>query len=66
VYLASSTNGGLSFKNEKISSTPFTPEEGTFFGDYIGIASAYGQVRPVWTRLDSTSLSIWTAIINEF
>jgi hypothetical protein len=65
VYIAKSTDGGLTFLNERISESPFTPDENTFFGDYINIAAANGVVRPVWTRLDHSALSIWTAIINE-
>ena len=65
VYLAKSNDGGESFTNERISDSPFFPEAGTFFGDYIGIAAADGVVRPVWTRLDHNSLSVLTAIINE-
>ena len=65
VYIAKSTDGGLTFQNERISESPFAPDENTFFGDYINIAAANGVIRPVWTRLDQSSLSIWTAIINE-
>lgn len=65
VFVASSTDGGLTFSNEKISESSFDPEESTFFGDYISIAAVDGIVRPVWTRLDGTTSSLWTAIINE-
>jgi hypothetical protein len=65
VYLATSTDGGTTFINEKISDSPFTPLNTTFMGDYLNIAASNGTVRPVWTRVDSTELSIWTAIINK-
>jgi type IX secretion system substrate protein len=65
VYLARSTNGGTSFINERISASPFTPNSGTFFGDYNNITAHNGKIRPMWTRLVSpNSLSVWTAIID--
>src|SRR5436190_19698823 len=65
VFMAKSTDGGISFTNEKISESPFWPEAGTFFGDYIGIAAVDEKITPVWTRLDYTQLSVWTALIND-
>lgn len=65
VYLARSTDGGKSFTNERISESPFIPDSITFMGDYTNIAAINGVIRPVWTRLDSNNLSIWTAIISE-
>ena len=65
VYMASSTDGGRTFSNERISETPFKPESGTFMGDYTNIAAINGVIRPIWTRLDTSQLSVWTAIINE-
>ena len=63
-YMAKSTNGGVSFVNEKISTTGFTPTSTTFFGDYTNITASNGVVRPIWARLDGTSLSVMTAIIG--
>ena len=65
VYLAYSTNGGTSFINSKISSSPFTPNSGVFFGDYTNITAHNGVIRPIWTRLQDGSLSVWTAIISQ-
>ncbi len=65
VYLAVSRDGGETFTNTRISQTPFTPSASTFFGDYSNISAHNGVVRPIWTRLDSTSLSVWTALINS-
>jgi hypothetical protein len=65
VYLAVSSDGGLTFLNERISESPFYPKEDTFMGDYTNIAASNGIIRPVWTRLDTNKLSIWTAIINK-
>lgn len=65
VYLAYSTNGGSSFTNTKISSSPFTPNQGVFFGDYTNITAHNGVIRPIWTRLQNGDLSVWTAIISQ-
>lgn len=65
VYMATSKDGGLTFVNERISEEPFTPLKSTFMGDYINIAANNGVIRPVWTRVDSTELSVYTAIINN-
>jgi len=64
VYLAVSRDGGETFVNTRISESPFTPDAGTFFGDYTNISAHRGVVRPIWTRLDTSVLSIWTAIID--
>ncbi|NOS85441.1 MAG: exo-alpha-sialidase [Ignavibacteria bacterium] len=65
VYLASSTDGGRTFLNERISEEPFYPLSETFMGDYTNVVAVNGMVRPIWTRLDSNSLSIWSAIIDK-
>lgn len=64
VYLAVSHNGGQTFKNMKVSESPFEPESETFFGDYNHISAHDGIVRPIWTRLQGGKLSVWTAIID--
>ena len=64
VYLAYSTDGGITFTNVKISEEPFTPTKGGFFGDYNDISAYNGKVRPIWTRLDGYVQSVWTAIID--
>lgn len=65
VYLAYSEDGGKTFKNEKVSESPFTPNPFVFFGDYNDISAYNGEIRPIWTRLDKTKLSVWTAIISH-
>lgn len=62
VYMAKSTDGGETFTNFKISESPFVPNAGVFFGDYNNIVAHDGFVRPIWTRLDGGSLSLWTHI----
>lgn len=64
VYMARSTDGGETFVNFMVSATPFTPNSGTFFGDYTNITAHNGKVRPIWTRLDNSSLSLYTAIVD--
>ncbi len=62
VYLAHSTDGGLSFQNRKISESSFNPNPGVFFGDYTNLTVHNNVVRPIWTRLQSGQLSIWTDV----
>jgi hypothetical protein len=64
VYMAVSEDGGQTFRNFKISETPFLPTASVFFGDYTNISAHNCIVRPIWTRLHQGQLSIWTAIID--
>ena len=64
VYLARSTDGGTTWINERISSSPFIPQSNIFFGDYNNISAHNGIIRPIWIRLSGGNLSLWTAIIN--
>jgi hypothetical protein len=64
VYMARSTDGGNTWVNERISASPFTPVSNIFFGDYNNISAYNGMIRPIWIRLQSGVLSVWTAIIN--
>lgn len=65
VYISRSTDGGSTFSDFQVSASSFTPMRSVFFGDYTNIAASYGHVYPVWMRLDGTSLSVWTAIVND-
>lgn len=65
VYVARSTDGGETFENFKVSQTSFSPQASIFFGDYTGIAAFNRKVYPIWMRMDGTTLSVWTAIIND-
>jgi hypothetical protein len=64
VYMARSTDGGLSFQNFKISQAPFAPSANIFFGDYINVSAEKGIIRPIWTRLENGQLSLWTALVD--
>ncbi len=65
VYLACSTDGGNSFKETKISESPFTPSERAFFGDYNNISAFKGVIAPVWTRMDNGVTTVWTTVIKQ-
>ena len=65
VYLVVSRDGGETFENMKLSESPFRPNSSIFFGDYTGISAHNNIVRPVWARLHSGQLSVWTAIADS-
>lgn len=62
VYMATSTDGGATFSNTRISESPFVPFESVFFGDYTNVVAHNNVVRPIWTRFDGGRLSIWTNV----
>lgn len=65
VYLAYSVDGGGSFKEVKISDTPFTPGPAGLAGVQNSIAAHDGIIVPVWTREEGGQQSVWTTIINQ-
>jgi len=65
VYLARSTDGGDTFIDFKISTSSFIPVTGVFFGDYNSITAYHNKVRPMWTRLQGSQLSVLTAIVDS-
>ncbi|SRX54112.1 T9SS type A sorting domain-containing protein [Aequorivita sp. CIP111184] len=62
VYIAYSDDGGNTIVNKRISESPFNPNAGVFFGDYTNIVVHNNIVRPIWTRLDTFQLSVWTDV----
>jgi hypothetical protein len=66
VYMAVSKDGGETFENIKVSESPFIPNSNVFFGDYTCISAHNNVVRPIWTRLNNGSLSVWTAILDPY
>jgi hypothetical protein len=64
VYLVMSADGGDSWSEHQISAKSFLPESYVFFGDYTNIAALNGKVYPIWMRMDSGILSIWTALVE--
>ena len=65
VFVAKSTDGGTTFENFKVSETSFTPDAGTFFGDYTNIAAWNGKIYPIWMRLQGGQLSVWIVKIQD-
>ena len=65
VYLARSDDGGETFKNYRVTETPFFPNANIFFGDYTGIAAYNRKVYPIWMRMDGNTMSVWTAPIDD-
>ena len=65
VYMAVSKDGGETFRNFRVSETPFDPDSSVFFGDYTNIVAYTTIVRPVWTRLSSGNLTIMTALVDS-
>ncbi len=64
VYMARSIDGGNTFSNYKINQTSFIPSPTVFFGDYTGISVYNNIVRPIWMAYSSSTLSVWTALID--
>jgi len=65
VYMAYSVDGGNTFSNFKINTTPFTPSENLFFGDYTDVDAVNGTIRPIWGRMDQGVQTIQTALIQH-
>jgi hypothetical protein len=65
VYLAWSEDGGKTFKERKISDTPFIPRKNGFMGDYNNISAHAGKVAAIWARMDNGATSIWGAVIKH-
>ena len=66
VALTWSEDGGKHFQHQRISQSPFTPDDEIFFGDYIQVVAYKKHIRPIWTRLDGADeLSIRTALIKH-
>ncbi len=68
-WLARSTDGGLTFINERLSSTNFTassPNSDVRFGDYINVDYSGSRVATVWTdqRAGGSNQEIYTAVID--
>lgn len=62
VYLASSSDGGQTWTEQRINSESFMPISQVFFGDYNNISAYDGIVRPIWTEFRGGKLSVWTVV----
>jgi hypothetical protein len=65
VILAYSTDNGSSFKSVKISETSFNPAGAALSGRFSAISAHKGIISPVWTRVDESKASVWTATIKQ-
>lgn len=66
VYVAFSIDGGVTWKNKRITNQSFpSPGANVFFGDYITIAALNGIVRPLWVSYFDKQLEVKTAMIND-
>ena len=65
VYLSVSKDGGTNFKDYKINTTSFLPNDEVFFGDYTNISAQNGMIRPIWTQLENREITLYTAIVNQ-
>jgi len=66
VYLAYSADGGLNFKNTKLSEAPFDlPQEGVSLGDYIGISASKGRIAAAWTAYSEGKTEIRVAVFDH-
>ena len=65
LYLATSTNGGLSFgPNIRISDAPHPPGSFGFVGDYNAPAIAGGRIHPIWADGRFGDSEIFTASVS--
>jgi Neuraminidase (sialidase) len=65
VYLAWSSDGGISFKNAKINDQAFTPNPKLFLGDYNNISVVKGVIAPIWTESHEFKTSIKTRVLKK-
>jgi len=66
VYLSTSTDGGKTWSDERISEASFTPSTYYFLGDYNNISAHSGTVRPIWTVMDAQGRTqVVTALIQK-
>ena len=63
--LAYSSESGGTFKTEKISETPFVPDDKSGAGVYLDIAAYGGIIVPVWTQSRDGKNSLWTTTIRQ-
>jgi hypothetical protein len=61
VYVAWSTDGGVSFKERRINREVIDMKPKGFFGDYNGISASKGRIVPIWTGVKDGKTSVWVA-----
>jgi len=65
-WVANSTDGGLTWSDNRVSDVSFTPAPipglaGGYMGDYLGISARDGQVYPVWSDNRSGEVLAYTS-----
>lgn len=65
VYVATSTDGGQSWTEEKVNAESFMPVKYVFFGDYNHIDAYNGMIRPIWTEFRGGKLQVWTVLLDR-
>lgn len=61
VYVAWSTDGGVSFKERRINREVIDMKPAGFFGDYNNISASKGKIVPIWTGVKGGKTSVWVA-----
>ncbi len=65
VYVAMSADGGVSWKNLRVTTNSFaTPGKTVFFGDYIDIDAVQGIVMPLFTQNENDVLAIYNCVLD--
>ena len=66
VYVSYSEDGGVTFKDKRITPVSIIPPgKKVFFGDYNGISACNGVVRPIWTATKDGSPIVQTALLDK-
>lgn len=65
VYLAYSADQGTTFKNVKLSESPFQPDLSLPIGEYTGIDASGGVIVPAWTRMDDGASSVVVTVVRD-
>ncbi|NVK28452.1 MAG: exo-alpha-sialidase [Flavobacteriia bacterium] len=65
VYVASSSDGGTTWTEQRVNDESFLPIAQIFFGDYNNISAYNGMVRPIWTEFRGGKLQVWTALMDN-
>lgn len=58
IFLAYSSDGGVSFKNIKLNSRAFIPDPEVFFGDYLAVDIFNNTVHAMWPEMHSGKISL--------
>jgi hypothetical protein len=59
VYLSTSSDGGQTFTDYKLSEKAFLPNDKVFFGDYINVAAYKNKVVATWPAMNQGKISLW-------